>query len=518
MNRFAPLPVAALTAALLLFASSQVFAQVSRLALVVGSNRGAAAAKSLRYAERDAVRFSGTLKELGGFKAADVHLLRQPNKATFLTGLETLNREIAARKKAGAAKVLGLVYFSGHANGVDLELGEERLSFTALRQAVESLGADVKILIMDSCQSGGVTAYKGGRPGPSFDIVLTDTIDANGTAVLTSSAAGEKSQESGRLKGSFFTHFLISGLSGAADFDQDSRVTLNEIYQYTYNKTVAETARTMGGTQHPSYDFRITGRGKVVLADLNRVAAVRFAPSLQGNFLILKEETNEIVAELTKPGGVPRKAALPPGRYRVALIKKRTVFAATIRLTEGEQVDLTERMLAPKPKLEGLAIKGEEAATKHRVGLSLSYGMLSGALHRYTVLHEGVVTLRADIRRLSFFPKFTIGTTRIDEDNFQYQLLLFTGEVGLARRFERSAVDLFLGGNVGGGYGRQELSDELRTGIFFIYGLLTGLEFPFSEHFLLSVFWEVGGQAYRAEKQLAHALLLRGSVGFGACF
>ena len=494
-------------------------AEASRFALVAGSNRGGDPAKTLRFAERDAERFASVLTELGGFKPMDVHVLKSPTKTGFLDALQDMGRRIREHSTQGSVNDLALIYFSGHSDGVNLELGEERLPFATLKASLEALGAEVKILIMDSCQSGGVTAYKGGRPGPSFDIVFTDTIDANGTAVLTSSAAGEKSQESGRLMGSFFTHFLLSGLSGTADFDQDRQVTLNEIYQYTYSKTVAETSRTMGGTQHPTYDFRISGRGKVVITDLTlSKAGLLFGPETNGSFLILKKETDEIAAEVTKPRNVWRQVALQPGAYRVASYKDGNVYSTTVQIHSGQKIRINEGDLAPEPRLEKVFEKGAETSLRRGIAISSFYGMTSGALKRYSALHQGIVALRLDAGPVSLFPKFSVGATRIDEDAFQYRLLLITGEGGVAWRFDKSTVDLFLGLNVGAGYGRQQLSDELRQGTIFIYNLLTGLEFPFTNRFVLSVFWEVGSHAYRAEQKLTQHLLLRGSIGVGVHF
>lgn len=494
-------------------------AQAPRFALVVGSNRGSDPARTLRYAERDAARFAEILTRLGGFNKTNVHLLLRPTAADISTGLDAIDKKISTGRGKGEGRALAVVYFSGHADGIHLELGGEKLPFALLRKKVEKLRSDVKILFVDSCQSGGVTSYKGGKPGPPFDLVFTETMDANGTAILTSSAAGEKSLESGRLGGSFFTHFLISGLSGTADVDQDRQVTLNEIYQYTYNKTVAETARTMGGTQHPTYDFRMTGRGKVVLTDLTMGASLlQFGPETGGSYFILRDETDEIVAEVNKQKKVWRSVALPPAVYRVAAARNGKVFAGTVRLAKGERVRVLETDLVPEPKLETVFAKGTDAPPGRGVGLAVYYGMMSGALKRYSVLHEGIIALRLDLGKISLFPKVSLGATHIDEDGFQYRLLLLTGEGGIAWRFDHAAIDLFLGLNLGGGYGRQQLTYELRYGGIFIYTLLGGLELPLSRHFGLSVFWEVGSHVYRAENELTQNLLLRGSIGAGVHF
>ncbi|HEY3381328.1 MAG TPA: hypothetical protein VGK32_06130 [Vicinamibacterales bacterium] len=113
-----------------------------------------------------------------------VVILRQPRVNELDGALETLKgRVLAARRSAGGAAVRTEVffYYSGHADEKSVLLGNDRLSYTTLRQDLETIPAD------------------------------------------------EAAQESERLGGSFFTHYLISGMRGAADLSGDGRVTLNEV-------------------------------------------------------------------------------------------------------------------------------------------------------------------------------------------------------------------------------------------------------------------------------------------------
>jgi hypothetical protein len=349
-------------------------------------------------------------------------------------------------------------------------------------------------------------------------LVFSETIDANGTAILTSSAAGEKSQESGRLEGSFFTHFLLSGLHGTADFDQDQKITLQEIYQYTYSKTVAETATTMGGTQHPTYDYQMTGRGKVVLTDLTRgETQLQFGPEMFGTYWVVRKETKEIVAEVNKPKGSWRAVALPADDYLVAMQRNGTVLSDEVTVNYGTRVRLSASDLKPETSLDAVFEKG--SPTRRGLGVALYYGLLSGALKHYAALHQGIIGLRLDVGPLTLFPRVTAGAARVEEPDFDYRILIISGESYLTWRFERSAFDLFTGISAGAGYGRQKLKEgDLRVGTIFTYGAVGGLEIPFSSGFAISLFWEVGSQVYRAEEKLAQHLLLRGSLGVGYHF
>ena len=83
-----------------------------------------------------------------------------------------------------------------------------------------------------------------------------------GYAFLTSSSENEAAQESERLRGSFFTHALLTGLRGAADVSGDGKVTLNEAYQFAFNETLVQTTPTQAGAQHPAYDIKMAGTGR----------------------------------------------------------------------------------------------------------------------------------------------------------------------------------------------------------------------------------------------------------------
>jgi hypothetical protein len=57
---------------------------------------------------------------------------------------------------------------------------------------------------------------------PELSLPLDKHVGAAGTAILSSSTADETSQESDRLRGSFFSHHLVNALRGAADRDGDA--------------------------------------------------------------------------------------------------------------------------------------------------------------------------------------------------------------------------------------------------------------------------------------------------------
>src|SRR5207249_4450049 len=129
-----------------------------------------------------------------------------------------------------------------HADTEHLHLRGTHLPMDELRRAVADSPAGARVLVLDACRSGALTRVKGGRPAPSFD-VRAEAVSGGpqGFVILTSSAAGEASQESDKLGASFFTHYLASALIGASDRNGDGVVTLAEAFSYAADRTVAAT-------------------------------------------------------------------------------------------------------------------------------------------------------------------------------------------------------------------------------------------------------------------------------------
>lgn len=286
---------------------------VRRFALVAGANDGGAGRVTLRFAVQDARSFADVLSELGGVAREDILLLEDPDVSTLLS---TLSGFAPRMQAAGEVDRVELVfYYSGHSDEEGLLLGNERLGYRELRSLVDGLPADVRIVVLDSCASGTLTRLKGGVRRAPFLIDASSKV--KGHAFLTSSSEDEVAQESDRVGGSFFTHYLVSGLRGAADQSGDGKVTLNEAYHYAFQETLRRTERSAAGPQHASYDIRLVGTGDLVMTDLRAGAAdLELAPSLRGRVLV-RDADGTLLAEVRKIDGRARVLSVPPGDYRV---------------------------------------------------------------------------------------------------------------------------------------------------------------------------------------------------------
>ncbi|MDH4272856.1 MAG: caspase family protein, partial [Candidatus Aminicenantes bacterium] len=203
---------------------------IKRYAVVMGANNGGKDRVKLRYAIADAKAMSQVLQDLGGVMEEDNLLLLDPDVKTFYTEMGKLLSRME-RERPEYSRVEVIFYYSGHSDEGNILLGDEKLSYEDFRQTIQTFPADVHIAILDSCLSGAFARLKGGKKKMPF--LVDEAYDMKGYAFMTSSSATEASQESDLLGGSFFTHYLISGIRGAADLTQDGRVTLNEAYQFT---------------------------------------------------------------------------------------------------------------------------------------------------------------------------------------------------------------------------------------------------------------------------------------------
>jgi hypothetical protein len=331
-----------------------------RVAIVVGNNTGNRDRPALHYAETDAAKFAEVLGELGGVEPADLFLLQGKDLAALDTALEHAKQRIAAFHTDPTSRVVVLFYFSGHSDGEALELGNDRLTFSQLRTWLATAGADVRVALVDSCKSGALLAAKGGTPGPAFQIRLTDDVASTGEALLTSSAADEVALESREIGGSFFTHHFISGLRGAADTSGDGIVTLTEAYQYAYAHTIKTTGDTLIGPQHPAYDYRLTGQGELVLAELTKPTAKLSLPGGFERILVTDRARDEVVAEVGPDArGV---LAVKPGRYGVRAWRAGKIFAGNVEVAMGEEHVVRAGDLAPAGSVS-TASKGGEAVS-----------------------------------------------------------------------------------------------------------------------------------------------------------
>jgi hypothetical protein len=230
----------------------------SRSALIVACDGYADAGLGrLRAPASDARALAGVLQDpaIGGF---DVRTLMNAPAHEVALGIEEFFAERVADD-------LLLLHLSCH--GVKDEDGELYFAManTALRRlAATGVAAEFVnrrmnrsrsrrvVLLLDCCYAGaferGMTARAGAGMG------LESQFGGRGRAVITASSAmeyafeGDELADTNELSPSVFTSALVQGLqTGDADRDQDGLVSLDELYDYIYDKVRATTPNQTPG-------------------------------------------------------------------------------------------------------------------------------------------------------------------------------------------------------------------------------------------------------------------------------
>lgn len=325
--------MSALVLLALLVAATQ--AGVRRFAVLVGNNEGFTNTERLYFAERDAEKIHRILTNLGQVDPGDAQLLLGRNRNEILGAMVGLRGEIALANEHGDESVV-VFYYSGHADEEKLQLGRTWLRYEEIDSLLERTGADVRIALIDACKSGAMTRAKGGKRAPAFAVDLTERLSATGQVVITSSSGDENSQESDEIGGSYFTHYLASALSGAADADRNDVVTLAEAYQYVYRETVFRTAGSRAGAQHPTYEWDLAGAGDLLLTDLREArGAIVFPGQLGGRYAVFDQNRRQFVAEVDLSEGQDFKLSLIPGTYLIQQRYPTHLEVAEIHVRDG---------------------------------------------------------------------------------------------------------------------------------------------------------------------------------------
>lgn len=357
-----------------------------RFALVVGANRGLLDEEELHYAEDDAVRMRWALVDVGGFTDDNVAQLLSPNAESLRTALERLK----SRMGPGPHERL-FVYVSSHAADGSLHLGGTELFLRELVDFVKAAPVQVGLLVIDACQSGRVTRLKGLRRS---DIPATriEATGLEGRVLISSAGVDEYAQESDALQGSYFTHYFVAGLRGAADSSRDGQVTLDEAYAWAWARTIEATFASRGGVQRPAFSVDLRGAGQLVMAEPSKSASrLELAVQSPGRWLVVSEATGRLFADVEK-GASPLSLAVPPGEYRLQLRTARGVLERRVSVPANGGVAVSGDEFERVALVE-VARKG---GAETKLGLSVSGSVASGLVGDLKVQPGAELRLRRE--------------------------------------------------------------------------------------------------------------------------
>jgi hypothetical protein len=219
--------------------------------------------QNLRYPENDVDGLNEVLssEKYGNFSETFVLKNRPSNEV-----LKKVNQVI---KRAGKDDLV-LIYFSGHGKlnragklhlattDTEVELLEATsIPLETIRSFIDVSASNKVAIILDSCFSGaaGAAFAKG-----EVDDQLQLASGGRGTYLMTSATGVQTALEKVGDRYGVFTKHIIEGIrSGEADRDDDSLITMDELYSYVHDHVLEESH------QEPT-KYNLNVRGDLVIA------------------------------------------------------------------------------------------------------------------------------------------------------------------------------------------------------------------------------------------------------------
>ena len=216
--------------------------------------------EDLSFASKDAEAMAQWLLDVG-VPSSNIRLLTDQQQ-TLENGLESRVASLVNVREAlgwlrqhASQDDLVLIHFSGHgyqgaddgtdeADGLDefFVLHDTRATArddTALRddefgRFLDRIASEHVLVFFDSCYSGGLSrSLTPGEQSESEAPDLFTDLALEGRLILSASEEGSDAFESPQLEHGVFTYFLLQGLRGAADLNEDGHVTVWELHEHT---------------------------------------------------------------------------------------------------------------------------------------------------------------------------------------------------------------------------------------------------------------------------------------------
>lgn len=204
-------------------------------AVVVGISDYQGTELDLNYSDRDAQLFYNHLKSAMPMEvAAGKTVLLLNERAT----LSNINAALSDVFRTSSANDFIIFYFSGHGSVGEFVPYNHSvgLKHADLKNYFKNTAAKFRLVVADACFSGSI--------GTANETSVSSTQDLYDSrlAVIMSSKPNQTSLEMGSLEQGVFSYYLIRGMQGLADLNQDKYVTAGELFMYTKNKVSSHTS------------------------------------------------------------------------------------------------------------------------------------------------------------------------------------------------------------------------------------------------------------------------------------
>ncbi len=212
--------------------------------------------QTLKYSDDDAYKIYAFLKspQGGSLKDSNIKVLVDDNATR-----ENILGELSSTFSKAGPNDLVMMYFSGHGlKGsflpIDYDGANNKVFHHEITEILENSPAKFKLCIADACHSGSLYTEKGPLKNTLESYYKSLAQSKPGMALIMSSKSEETSLESNNLRQGVFSHFLLRGLKGEANNNEDKNVVLQELFDFICHNVKEYTSKRQSPIIRGDYD------------------------------------------------------------------------------------------------------------------------------------------------------------------------------------------------------------------------------------------------------------------------
>ncbi len=218
----------------------------------------------LRYTDDDAYRMYAFLKSPEGGALSDQRIRVLIDEEATKVNIQSAMEDIFYR---ASPNDLVILYFSGHGLPgsflpYDYDGYNNKFYHEEINQILKNSAAKFKLCIADACHSGSFLNDQAMLKDGALENILESYYEnlataTPGTALIMSSKSEETSLESNNLRQGVFSHFLLRGLKGEADQDENKVIDIQELFSFIRNNVRSYTGNRQSPIIKGEYDLRL---------------------------------------------------------------------------------------------------------------------------------------------------------------------------------------------------------------------------------------------------------------------
>ncbi len=213
--------------------------------------------RPLKYSDNDAFRLMAFMQSPAGGALPDEQIRVLVDEDATKENIINSMKELYGKADKNDLIIL---YFSGHGlKGsflpIDYDGYRNELKHSEINKILEKSKAKYKLCIADACHSGSYAFAEKGELDDIISDYYTNLSNSRaGTALMLSSKPEETSLESYKVRQGVFSHYLLRGMKGEADQNNNGIVTLKELYTYIAEKVISYTQFRQSPVLKGNYD------------------------------------------------------------------------------------------------------------------------------------------------------------------------------------------------------------------------------------------------------------------------